>query len=136
MNVLSRRSLLKSVGYFSLSFGIPLQSEISLADAPNSKPPLPGDLNTNRKLSAWLRINADQTVTLLIGKVELGQGVLTAVTQVCAEELDIDLKRIKIISGDTALVPNEGVTAGSFSMPNCATAVQYASAELRSLLLA
>jgi len=136
MNVLSRRSLLKSVGYLSLSFGIPLQSEISLADAPNSKPPLPGDLNTNRKLSAWLRINADQTVTLLIGKVELGQGVLTAVTQVCAEELDIDLKRIKIISGDTALVPNEGVTAGSFSMPNCATAVQYASAELRSLLLA
>jgi nicotinate dehydrogenase subunit B len=135
LNELSRRSLLKSLGYFSLSFGIPLQSEISLADAPNSKPPLPGDLNTNRKLSAWLRINADQTVTLLIGKVELGQGVLTAVTQVCAEELDVDLKRIKIISGDTALVPNEGVTAGSFSMPYCATAVQFASAELRAILL-
>jgi len=135
LNQLNRRSLLKSLGYFSLAFGIPLQSEVSLADALNNKPALPGDLNTNRKLSAWLKINADKTVTLLVGKVELGQGVLTAVSQVCAEELDVEMFRVKVISGDTALVPNEGVTAGSFSMPYCATAVQYASAELRSILL-
>jgi len=80
-------------------------------------------------------VNADQTVTLLVGKVELGQGILTAVAQICADELSIDLQRVRIISGDTALVPNEGVTAGSFSMPNCATAVQYASAEVRAILL-
>jgi CO/xanthine dehydrogenase Mo-binding subunit len=42
---------------------------------------------------------------------------------------------LRWISGDTALVPNEGVTAGSFSMPYCATAVQYASAEVRWILL-
>ena len=133
---LKRRSLLKTLGFLSLSFGIPLQSDFTLAaDAPNGKPVLPGDLNSTRLLSAWIRINADQTVTLLVGKVELGQGVLTAVSQVCAEELDVDISRIKVISGDTALVPNEGVTAGSFSMPYCATAVQYASAEVRSILL-
>ena len=80
-------------------------------------------------------MNANQTVTLLVGKVELGQGILTAVTQICADELDIDFKRVHVISGDTALVPNEGVTAGSFSMPYCATAVQYASAEVRAILL-
>ena len=129
----SRRGFLKTTGYLSLAFAIPLDSALSQAEA--AKPRLPGDLNNNRKLSAWLRINANQTVTLMVGKVELGQGILTAVTQVCADELDIDITRIQVISGDTALVPNEGVTAGSFSMPNCATAVQFASAEVRSILL-
>ena len=129
----SRRGFLKTSGYLSLAFAIPLDTALSKANS--AKPRLPGDLNTHRKLSAWLRINANQTVTLLVGKVELGQGILTAVSQVCADELDVDLARIQIISGDTALVPNEGVTAGSFSMPNCATAVQYASAEVRSILL-
>jgi len=128
----SRRSFLKTTGYLSLAFAIPLDSALSQADA---KSRLPGDLNNNRKLSAWLRVNANQTVTLLVGKVELGQGILTAVSQICADELSIDLKRVQVISGDTALVPNEGVTAGSFSMPYCATAVQYASAEVRAILL-
>ena len=129
----SRRGFLKTTGYLSLAFAIPLDNALSQADA--AKPRLPGDLNNNRKLSAWLRVNANQTVTLLVGKVELGQGILTAVTQICADELDIDITRVQVISGDTALVPNEGVTAGSFSMPYCATAVQFASAEVRSILL-
>jgi nicotinate dehydrogenase subunit B len=129
----TRRSFLKTTGYLSLAFAIPLES--ALSQAANAKPRLPGDLQNNRKLSAWLRVNANQTVTLLVGKVELGQGILTAVSQVCADELDIDFQRVQVISGDTALVPNEGVTAGSFSMPYCATAVQYASAEVRSILL-
>jgi hypothetical protein len=131
--ITSRRGFLKTTGYLSLAFAIPLENALSQAGA--TQPRLPGDLNNNRKLSAWLRINANQTVTLMVGKVELGQGILTAVTQVCADELDIDIARVQVISGDTALVPNEGVTAGSFSMPNCATAVQFASAEVRSILL-
>ncbi len=131
--ITSRRGFLKTTGYLSLAFAIPLENALSQAGA--TQPRLPGDLNNNRKLSAWLRINANQTVTLMVGKVELGQGILTAVTQVCADELDIDIARVQVISGDTALVPDEGVTAGSFSMPNCATAVQFASAEVRSILL-
>jgi len=133
--ILNRRQALKVAGYLSLSFGVPLQSVLSQADDLGQATSLPGDLKGTPMLNAWIRINADKTVTLLVGKVELGQGVLTAVSQVCAEELDVDISRIKLISGDTALVPNEGVTAGSFSMPYCATAVQYASAEVRSILL-
>ncbi len=49
--------------------------------------------------------------------------------------LEVDIKRVSVISGDTAVVPNEGVTAGSFSMPNCGTAVRQVSAEARALLL-
>ncbi|MFM8767556.1 MAG: molybdopterin cofactor-binding domain-containing protein, partial [Rubrivivax sp.] len=103
---------------------------------PTPAPRLPGDLQTTRMLNAWIRIlSAEQAVELRVGKVELGQGILTAVMQICADELDVDIERVRVVSGDTALVPNEGVTAGSFSMPNCATAVQQASAEVRAILL-
>ena len=124
-----RRRFLQGIGSLTLTFAVPLDA--ALAQAPKRA----GDLKTSPRLSAWLRINADGTVTLMIGKVELGQGILTAVTQICADELDVDLKRIRIVSGDTALVPNEGTTAGSQSMPSCAPAVQQASAEVRRILL-
>jgi CO/xanthine dehydrogenase Mo-binding subunit len=126
----SRRQFLRATGFLSLSFGIPLDLALSQQAAR-----LPGDLNSTRRLRAWLRIEADHRVTLLVGKVELGQGILTAVQQVCADELDVDFDQISIVSGDTDRVPDEGVTAGSFSMPNCATAVRHASAEVRAILL-
>jgi len=130
---LDRRGFLKGAGYVALAFAIPTEA---LAQAPaGDKPRLPGSMETVRNISAWIRINADKTVTLLVGKVELGQGILTAVAQICADELDIDIARVKIISGDTALTPNEGVTAGSFSMPMCGPAVRQASAEARKIML-
>jgi CO/xanthine dehydrogenase Mo-binding subunit len=127
---MTRRRLLQAAGFLSLSFGIPLETALSQQPAR-----LPGDLNSTRMLRAWLRIESNNRVTLLVGKVELGQGILTAVQQICADEMDVDFEQVQVISGDTALVPNEGVTAGSFSMPNCATAVRYASAEVRAILL-
>lgn len=130
---LDRRGFLKGAGYVALSFAIPAGA---LAQTPSGdKPRLPGSLDAVRSISAWIRINDDKTVTLLVGKVELGQGILTAVAQICADELDVDLERVKIISGDTALTPNEGVTAGSFSMPMCGPAVRQASAEARKIML-
>ena len=132
----SRRQFLKSAGAVTLSFGIPLMDVHSQSAVAPDKPRLAGDLQIHRKLNAWIRIDSvTQMVELRIGKVELGQGILTAVAQVCADELDVDFAKIKLISGDTALVPDEGVTAGSFSMPYCATAVQAASAEVRAILL-
>ena len=132
--LMDRRRLLQGAGYISLAFSIPAIDALAQAPA-GDKPRLPGDLNSVRKIGAWIQINADKTVTLLIGKVELGQGILTAVAQICADELDIDWKQLKVVSGDTALVPNEGVTAGSFSMPNCGPAVRQASAEARKIRL-
>lgn len=128
---LSRRSLLKAGGAIALTFDLlgPAVAQTQTAR------PLPGSLQTNRRLGAWLAINADGTVTLMTGKVELGQGILTALSQICAEELDVELARIRVLSGDTAITPNEGVTAGSFSMPNAGTAVQFASAEVRRILV-
>ncbi len=136
-NGIDRRQFLRTGGYLALAFAIPALpfSDARSQTAAPAKPPLPGDLNSTRMLDAWIRINANQTVTLLVGKVELGQGILVAVSQVCADELEVAIERIQVISGDTTLVPNEGVTAGSFSMPNCATAVRFAAAEVRAILL-
>src|SRR5262249_19216599 len=81
----------------------------------------------------WLRINADGTATVFTGKVELGQGILTALHQIAAEELDLPLDRITMISGDTGRTPNEGQTAGSQSVENSGTALRMAGAEARAI---
>jgi nicotinate dehydrogenase subunit B len=135
---MDRRSFLKTAGYVTLSFAIPADLAFGQqAPAPGAAPeppPLPGDLKNNPMLSAWFRVNADETVTLMIGKVELGQGSVTAIAQVAADELGVDMDRLQIISGDTAQVPDEGTTAGSQSMPNGALAVRHAAAEIREIL--
>jgi hypothetical protein len=70
------------------------------AQAPAAAP-LPGSLNSNRRLDAWIRINPDGTLTMFTGKVELGQGILTALTQIVADELDVEPQRLQVVSGDT-----------------------------------
>ena len=72
---------------------------------------------------------------MFTGKVELGQGILTALRQIAAEELDLPLERIAMISGDTGRTPNEGQTAGSQSVENSGTALRMAGAEARAILL-
>lgn len=129
---LSRRQLLQSAS-LTVAFSLaPLAP--SSAQAP-ARPVLPGSLNSNRMLDGWLRINANGSVTMFTGKIELGQGILTALTQIVADELDVDLKRLEVISGNTALTPNEGVTSGSLSIQDSGTALRFACAEARGLLL-
>src|SRR5947209_15512512 len=96
---------------------------------------LPGSLGANRMLDAWIRINADGIATVFTGKVELGQGIVTALAQIAAEELDLPLARVAMISGDTARTPNEGMTAGSQSIENSGTALRLAAAEVRAILI-
>jgi len=97
---------------------------------------LPGSLETNRTLSQWLAINNDGTVTMRPGKIEIGQGILTALTQIVAEELDVNLERIRLVAADTVQSPNEGITSGSRSIEESGIAFRYAAAEARELLLA
>ena len=96
---------------------------------------LPGSLQDNRRLDGWIRVNADGTATVFTGKVELGQGIVTALAQIAAEELDLPLSRIKMISGDTGQTPNEGQTAGSQSIEASGTALRMAGAEVRAMLI-
>ena len=131
-----RRRFLRQSGGFTLAFSLPLPSGLAQAPTEPAKVRLPGSLDRNRRLDAWIRVQpADRSILLMVGKVELGQGILTALAQLCADELDVNIERIRIVSGDTAVVPNEGTTAGSFSMPDSGNAVRHAAAEARAALL-
>ncbi|HEX4238192.1 MAG TPA: molybdopterin cofactor-binding domain-containing protein [Xanthobacteraceae bacterium] len=96
---------------------------------------LPSVLADNPRLDRWLNFAAAGKVELATGRVELGQGVLTAMTQIAAEELDVAFERIIIRSGDTDRTPNEGYTAGSQSMQAGGIALRAACAESRTLFL-
>jgi nicotinate dehydrogenase subunit B len=129
---LNRRSFGKRLGGIVLAFSLD-PSQLFAQDASPAR--LPGSLNNNRMLDAWIRIGINGNATVFTGKVELGQGIVTALAQIAAEELDLPLSRVKMISGDTALTPNEGQTAGSQSIENSGTALRFAAAEVRSILL-
>ncbi len=77
---------------------------------------LPLSIQNNRRMEKWIRFEPDRTVRLAVGKVELGQGNVTALAQIAADELDVDLARISVLSGDTEDAPDEGQTTSSQSI--------------------
>ncbi len=96
---------------------------------------LPLSLRRNRDLDTWLRIEAGGTVAVFSGKVELGQGIRTALAQVVADELDVSIDRVRMATVDTLRSPDEGRTTGSNSVPDGGTALRVASAQARGLLI-
>ena len=74
-------------------------------------------------------------MTVFSGKVELGQGIETAIAQIAAEELDVPLERIELVAGDTTRSPNEWYTAGSQSVEVGGSSMRIACAEVRRLFL-
>ena len=88
-------------------------------------------MNKPEKLPQRVRIETDGSVLIAVGKVELGQGISTALAQIAAEELAVDLSKIKILPASTAYSPDEGVTSGSLSIQDGGKALRAACAELR-----
>jgi nicotinate dehydrogenase subunit B len=126
----TRREFTAGIGAIVVAFSIDPKLALTQQAAP-----LPGSLAQNRMLDAWIRINTDGTATIFPGKVELGQGITTALTQIAAEELDLSLGRVRVLTTDTSYSPNEGVTSGSQSIEYGGTALRLASAEVRGILL-
>src|SRR4051812_9702626 len=98
-------------------------------------PNLAGSLKSSPMLDSWIRIDADGSVTVFTGKVELGQGIRTALIQVAAEELDVPPSIVHLVTADTARTPDEGLTAGSHSMQDSGSAIRNAAANVRLLLV-
>jgi nicotinate dehydrogenase subunit B len=135
--ILDRRRVLAGSGALIVSFSLSnafAQDQSAPAAAPVPKPP--GSLATTPYLDAWIRIDADGTITAFTGKVELGQGFRTAFQQIAAEELDVPFASLKVVTADTSRTANEGYTSGSHSMQDSGTAIQYAAAQVRALLVA
>jgi nicotinate dehydrogenase subunit B len=128
---ITRRGFLASGGALVVSFSL---APSLLAQ---QKPPsLPGSLKDTPLLDAWIRIDAKGAVTVFTGKVELGQGIKTALKQIASDELAVDFGRITLVTADTGATPNEGYTAGSQSMQDSGTALRHAAAQAREILIA
>ena len=104
--------------------------------APAPAPKLPVSLAANPVLSSWIRFSPEEQVMVSPGKVEIGQGIVTALAQIAADELDVDIGRVQMVRASTAGSPNEGVTSGSLSVQQSGRAIRYACAEIRQIFLA
>jgi nicotinate dehydrogenase subunit B len=96
---------------------------------------LPLSIINNRRMAKWVAFQPDRTVRLSVGKVEIGQGVLIALTQIAAEELDVAIDRFTIVSGDTRDAPDEGSTSSSQSIEMSGRSVRLVTAELRARII-
>ncbi len=142
---LSRRALLSGSGALIVSFSFahtllaqegPGQESQNKGALPATQAPkLPGSLEKTPMLDSWIRIDANGHITVFTGKVELGQGLKTALMQIAGEELNVDPHIIDLVTSDTSRTPNEGYTAGSHSMQDSGTAIRNAAAQVREILI-
>jgi nicotinate dehydrogenase subunit B len=96
---------------------------------------IPPTLAANPSLDRWVKFEADGTVRLSFGKVEYGQGTMTSLAQIGAEELDVDWSRVRVDEPSTVNAPDEGLTVGSMSVEMSGAAIRMACAEVRAQFL-
>ena len=128
-----RRDLLKAGGALLIGFAIRGTARAQTADgvALITGPDQPDP----SKLDTWIAIHADNTVTIYIGFVELGQGSTTALVQLAAEELDLSMTQVKTVRLESHTMPNQGGTVASASVARGGPRIRAAAAEARQALL-
>jgi nicotinate dehydrogenase subunit B len=128
---ISRRDLLKSTGVLIVGFSFFGTAARSLAQGEG----LSVDGMDPTVLDSWMAISKDGTVTVFTGKVELGTGVVTALAQIVAEELDVSFSKVYMDSGDTDKAVDQGVTAAARTIERGGVQLRQASAAARQELL-
>jgi isoquinoline 1-oxidoreductase len=83
---------------------------------------------------ARIHVGDNGVVTVLTGKVEVGQGARTGIAMAVAEEMGVALDRVRVVMADTSVVPNDGITAGSRTTPSTIPAVRKAAAAAKGVL--
>ena len=126
---ISRRSFIKITGggillYFTIR-NFPLFAQ----ENRNQQHEMPSDFN------AYLKIGIDGRITCYTGKIEMGQGVITSLAQMLADELDVAIESVDMVMGDTDLCPWDMGTFGSMSTPVFGTELRKAGAKARKVLL-
>jgi CO/xanthine dehydrogenase Mo-binding subunit len=130
----SRRAVLKAAGALVVSIGAPVGMDtllgVNTAAAQGARPPL-----VPNELDSYIAVNADGSVSAFFGKMDMGQGLFTAIGQIVAEELDVPFKSVKVFMGDTATSVNQGGASGSTGLQNGGKQMRAAAAEARRLLV-
>ena len=96
---------------------------------------IPATLAANPSLDRWVSFPEKGKVRVAFGKVEYGQGAMTALAQIAAEELDVAFARLIVVNAATGAVPDEGMTVGSMSIEMSGASIRAAAAEVRALFL-
>jgi len=124
-----RRDFFKILGTGIIIFFRPWEALDALAlPAPQARA-LPKDYN------AFLQITEDGTVTCFTGKIEMGQGIITSLPQMMADELNVPLESIKMVMGDTDLCPWDAGTWGSLTTRAFGPSMRAAAAEAKGVLI-
>jgi nicotinate dehydrogenase subunit B len=130
----SRRAALKAGGALVVSIGAPLPMTLACAAEEarlvGAQPPLKPD-----QLSSYIAVNADGTISVFSGKTDLGQGLEVALAQMVAEELDVPLKTVKVVIGDTASSVNQGGASSASGIQEGGKQLRAAAAEARRVLV-
>jgi nicotinate dehydrogenase subunit B len=125
----ARRDFIKTGGALVVSFSL----RPALANAADQA--APAKTVAIDQVDGFLAVGADGKVTVFSGKVDLGTGVRTAMTQIAAEELCVPFDHVTVIQGDTLLTPDQGVTFGSLSIQVGGMQIRQAAATAREALL-
>ncbi|MGE3704702.1 MAG: molybdopterin cofactor-binding domain-containing protein [Vicinamibacterales bacterium] len=130
---LDRRGFLKAGGALVVGVAVgetgAAQPSVPAMRGTQPGPPEPTLIDT------WVAVHADNTVTIYIGFAELGQGASTALLQIAAEELDLDMSQLRSVELDTNVTPNQGGTVSSASINRGGPQIRAAAAEARLALL-
>src|ERR1700723_1582792 len=126
---LSRRNLLKGSSALVVAFSLAPQPQ-ALAQGAGAPKPVSLD-----QVDTFLAIDDKGTVTLYAGEVDLGTGVNIGLAQIVAEELDVRLANVSLVTGDTALTPDQGPTYGSQSIQTGGMQIRQAAATARNALV-
>jgi nicotinate dehydrogenase subunit B len=129
----SRKSFVKAGGALIVGFSV-LGAGVAGKAAADDQFASFGPANS-AAIDSWLVVNADNTISVKLGKVELGQGSMTGLLMVAAEELNADMSQMRWITNDTDVTPNQGTTAGSSAISSGGKQTRSASAAAYQTLL-
>jgi isoquinoline 1-oxidoreductase len=125
--LLTRREFIKASGAGLFVFFATGDLVLFLEEADSAS--LPRDFN------AFLKIGEDGRVSCFTGKIEMGQGIVTSLAQMLADELDVAFDTVEMVMGDTALCPYDSGTYGSLTTRVFGPALRQAGAEARMVLV-
>ena len=129
-----RRDFLKagSAGLLTVGFSLAGGARAAIpANLPGTRSMLAKD-----QVDSFLVMGRDGRVTVYVGKVDLGTGTKTALSQIAADELDVAFDRIEMIMGDTGTTPDQWLTGANLTIFQGGGELRRAAASARQLLLA
>lgn len=133
MNTVSRRDFIKTSGVGVLMVSFSMTGSASQNPDYGLRAP---KLVAKDQLDSWITIDRNNKITVFVGKVDLGTGTKTALSQIAAEELYVPFERIEMIMGDTATTPDQWITGAAITISQGGNELRQAAANARQALLA